>query len=282
MKHPAFQNSPRSIFFFGICLLVGLAVFVSLIGLAQVQVSYLVLDGLFLSLLFGVLFVLLWYVVSFADLAGINNLQKIINYSALVVLTVILWLGVDCLFVYISFGGSAFQSFMKCIPMKIVFGIFIFTSVIRFYSKIDSEGDSLEEDSEEDGEKPETKTDKGDGVYGNSVSTIQCIEKITVKVGQKINVIAVADILFLQAEGDYVIINTATGHFIKEQTMKYFEENLTPEKFVRIHRSTIVNINMISRIELYEKQFYRITLQSGQQLKASVSGYRLLKKTLQL
>lgn len=271
MKHPAFQNLPRIIFFTGICLLTGLTIFVSLVGLVPIRAGVLIPDVLMLSFLFGCLSVLIWYVVQFADLSGNNNLQKIINYSALVLLAIIVWLCSDYLFLYLFSSYSDFQSFTKCIPMKIVLGIFFFTSLIRFYSKACIESNALEEESEENekiSEKPDT--------------AMQMIEKITVKVGQKINVIAISDIIFLQAEGDYVMIHTDAGHFIKEQTMKYFEEHLSPEKYVRIHRSTIVNINMISRIELYEKQYYRITLLSGQQLKASASGYKLLKNVLQL
>jgi len=94
--------------------------------------------------------------------------------------------------------------------------------------------------------------------------------------------VQVSDILYLQAEGDYVMIHTAEGKYLKEQTMKYFEENLPAERFVRIHRSCIVHADCISKIELYEKQNYRITLKSGQQLKASSTGYKQLKAALKL
>jgi len=108
------------------------------------------------------------------------------------------------------------------------------------------------------------------------------LETISVKTGQKIHLVQVSAILFIQAEGDYVLIHTPEGKFLKEQTMKYFEENLPAEHFVRIHRSCIVHAECISKIELYEKQNYRITLKSGQQLKASATGYKLLKAALKL
>jgi Response regulator of the LytR/AlgR family len=282
MKHPAFQNLPRTFFFTGICLLVGLAIFVSLIGLIPVRAGILIFDVLILGFLFGCISLLIWYVVCFADLAGNNNLQRFINHSALVILAIVVWLGADYLFLYVFFSDDDFHSITKCIPMEIVFGILIFTSLIRFYSNTNIKSNSLEDDSEGNEKKQNSPKSELEGMDRTPVSTMQWIEKITVKVGQKIYVIAITDIVFLQAEGDYVMIHTAAGHFIKEQTMKYFEEHLPPAKFVRIHRSTIVNINMISRIELYEKQFYQITLLSGQQLKVSASGYRLLKNTLQL
>lgn len=282
MKYPAFINFPRTLMFTCLCLLIGLAIFVSLFGLIPICAGYLVLDGLILSILFGCLSVLLWYVISFAYLDGSNKLQEIINYFALVILAIFVWLGLDHLLLYLFFPIDVFISITKCIPMKIVFGMLVFTFLILFYSRNGISNDSSEENSEEYRGNPEFNN-AGDGeISRNPDSKMQWIEKIAVKVGQEINIIAVSDILFIQAEGDYVMIQTTTGHFIKEKTMKYFEECLPPAKFVRIHRSTIVNINMISRIELYEKQLYRITLKSGQQLKASVSGYKLLKDTLQL
>jgi len=88
--------------------------------------------------------------------------------------------------------------------------------------------------------------------------------------------------LYLQAEGDYVMIYTPDEKFLKEQTMKYFEEHLPAERFVRIHRSCIVHVDCISKIELYEKQNYLIALKTGQKLRASATGFKQLKAALHL
>lgn len=114
------------------------------------------------------------------------------------------------------------------------------------------------------------------------ITTTEIIDRIAIKLGSKIHVIAVPDILYLQAEGDYVMIYTPDGNYLKEQTMKYFEQHLPQQKFVRVHRSCIVNVEIISRVELYEKQNYLLHLQNGTKIKASTNGYRLLKKTLSL
>ncbi|MBP7274394.1 MAG: LytTR family transcriptional regulator DNA-binding domain-containing protein, partial [Saprospiraceae bacterium] len=84
------------------------------------------------------------------------------------------------------------------------------------------------------------------------------------------------------AESDYVQVITEKGKYLKEQTMKYFEENLLPTKFIRVHRSYIVNVEAISRIELYEKQTQLVTLKNGMQIRMSQSGYKLLKNILKL
>lgn len=110
----------------------------------------------------------------------------------------------------------------------------------------------------------------------------EILQRVAVKLGAKIEVIAAPDIYFLESEGDYVMIHTKTGKFLKEKTMKYFEGHLDPDCFIRIHRSFIININEISRIELFEKESYMVKLKNGAQVKASSSGYKALKDALKL
>jgi two-component system, LytTR family, response regulator len=69
---------------------------------------------------------------------------------------------------------------------------------------------------------------------------------------------------------------------LKEKTMKFMETHLDPKQFIRIHRSYIVNVNFIARLELYEKESYSVILKSGKTLKASITGYKLLKEMLRL
>ena len=71
-----------------------------------------------------------------------------------------------------------------------------------------------------------------------------------------------------------------TGEYLKEQTMKYFDAHLPSAGFVRVHRSTIVNVTQISRVELFGKETYQLLLKTGVKLKVSLSGYRLLKERL--
>ena len=66
------------------------------------------------------------------------------------------------------------------------------------------------------------------------------------------HVIFVSDILYFQSDGDYVQIITSHNKYLKEETMKYFEANLPTARFVRVHRSYIVNVEKILRIETYE------------------------------
>ena len=111
---------------------------------------------------------------------------------------------------------------------------------------------------------------------------VEVIDRISVKDGARIHIIDLEEILYLQASGDYVTIFTTTGQYLKEQTMKYFEQSLPSPAFVRIHRSTIVHTIQIARIELFGKETYQVRLKNGVTLRASNSGYKLLKEKLAL
>jgi len=110
----------------------------------------------------------------------------------------------------------------------------------------------------------------------------ELLQRIAVKTRHKVHVIGVGEIIYLEAEGDYVMIHVKDGNYLKEKTMKYFESHLDPEKFIRIHRSYIVNAEAIERIELYDKESYSVLLKNGASLKASTSGYKLLKQILNM
>ncbi|HET9571930.1 MAG TPA: LytTR family DNA-binding domain-containing protein [Bacteroidales bacterium] len=268
MRHPAFQNLPRQILYLSLCILTGLALTLCQLGLVPVSAVVLMLDGLVLGILAGLLAYLLWFVVFFADLSGRQPMQRIVNHSALLVLLLTIWVGGGFLLEMLLFPASV-DILSKALPLKTVFGLLLFMSVVRLYQDWKREKDFLDDEITE---LPASKP----------VVPNKYLETISVKSGQKIHLVQVSDILFLQAEGDYVLIHTAEGKFLKEQTMKYFQENLPAERFIRIHRSCIVHADCISKIELYEKQNYRITLKSGQQLKASAGGYKQLKSALSL
>jgi len=104
-------------------------------------------------------------------------------------------------------------------------------------------------------------------------------DKIVVRSRTGIKVIPVGDLLYIQADGDYVWLVSEEGKWLKEETMKHLQETLSPSQFVRIHRSFIVNVSKISRIERYGQQ-QLIILTNGKSVKISASGYRTLKEAL--
>ncbi len=121
---------------------------------------------------------------------------------------------------------------------------------------------------------------KIDSLFKTLDSKKEFLERIVVKQNQKIIIIPVEEIKYLEAQDDYVMIYSEKGNFLKEKTMKYFEENLKINNFIRIHRSYIVNISYIKQIELFEKDSYKVILINGTKLPVSKTGYQKLKELI--
>ncbi len=106
------------------------------------------------------------------------------------------------------------------------------------------------------------------------------LTRIVVKNGNNINVIPVNEINFIEAQEDYVMIYTNKSKYLKSQTMNFLEQNLPENQFIRIHRSYIVNIEKIDKIEPYDKESYIAIIQPAFKLRISRSGYKKLKNRL--
>jgi two-component system LytT family response regulator len=107
-------------------------------------------------------------------------------------------------------------------------------------------------------------------------------ERIVVKTAGKIKIIPVPEILYLEAADDYVKIHTKEGSFLKNKTMGFFENTLPQDQFVRTHRSYILNVQEITRIDPYEKENHLAILRSGARIPISKNGYGKLKEVLGL
>lgn len=107
-------------------------------------------------------------------------------------------------------------------------------------------------------------------------------ERIVVKTAGKIKIIPIPEILYLEAADDYVKIHTKEGTFLKNKTMGFFENSLPQEQFVRTHRSYILNVQEITRIDPYEKENHLAILRSGARIPISKNGYGKLKEVLGL
>ena len=101
----------------------------------------------------------------------------------------------------------------------------------------------------------------------------QYLERLVVKSGGKVTLLRVADIEWIDSEGDYVRIHVGKAWHLLRETMKNLETQLDPERFVRIHRSTIVNLERIKELQPFFRGEYVVVLQSGITLKLS-RGYR--------
>ena len=157
------------------------------------------------------------------------------------------------------------QWFYEVLPIAVSLGIIGWISVTLYYKTRE-----FEEMGEEEGSPQQPREAKRNTQ-----------ENISVKEGNRIHIIRADNIHYIQAYGDYAMLYTDEGKFVKEETMKNLEATL-PEHFVRIHRSSIVNTRIVVKTELYGKESYTIHLSSGDTLRASAPGYKLLKQRLSL
>ena len=271
MDHPVFENYRSKAFFAGVVLFVIIIKAVIVYFAIRWPVGYVLADSFIFNIIFACCVLPLWFPICFIQWKNKAWYFNGITYLAMLVLLLMVWLSVGYLLMYYLFfkGNNAFIDYLDTsLTWKIVEGIILYIIVVLAYFLF------LLYKKLEEKEKNEIRL--------NQLINTKGLERIAVKDRQQIHVIPVREIIYLEACGDYVSLYTATGSFLKEQTMKYFEENLPSKRFVRIHRSVIVNVSEVSKIELYEKESYRVHLKNGKILKASNSGYKALKETVNL
>lgn len=108
----------------------------------------------------------------------------------------------------------------------------------------------------------------------------QFLERIVVKDGTRVTLIPVAKLDYAEAQDDYVALATHGAKHLKQQTIASLEAGLDPSRFVRIHRSYIVNFERVVRIEPYGKDSRLAILADGTRLPVSRAGYTRLKSLL--
>ena len=110
--------------------------------------------------------------------------------------------------------------------------------------------------------------------------TGQFAERIVVKDGTNVTLIPVAKLDYAEAMDDYVSLASEGKKHLKEQTISGLEMALDPALFVRIHRSYVVNLERVARIEPYGKDSKIAILTNGVKLPVSRTGFTRLKKLL--
>lgn len=104
--------------------------------------------------------------------------------------------------------------------------------------------------------------------------------RIVIKEGHEIKIIPTSEVTLLEAYDDYVKIHTTNGTFLKKKTMNYYEQVLPPHDFVRVHRSFIVRISELTRIEQLEKNKYVAILKNKKEVPISRNAYSNLREKL--
>jgi two-component system LytT family response regulator len=106
--------------------------------------------------------------------------------------------------------------------------------------------------------------------------------RIVVKSNNNIKIIPASEIMYIEAYDDYVKIYSGESCHVKKKTMSFYEKSLNNNEFVRIHRSYILNIVFLTRIDQINKDSYQAVLKNGVKLSLSRSGYALLKEKLNI
>jgi two-component system LytT family response regulator len=107
------------------------------------------------------------------------------------------------------------------------------------------------------------------------------LERVLIRDGSNVHVIPVSKLDYVEAQDDYVCFRSEGKRYLKQQTLGDVETVLDPSQFVRIHRSYILNIDRLARLELYAKDSHAAILRDGTRLPVSRSGYARLNAVLQ-
>jgi hypothetical protein len=236
-------------------------------------------DAFFHALLFASLCVILWIVLQYGKYEKLMPVQRILNFGILALIIVAMGVGTGYFLDYVFLEEYEAFALTPTLPVKALAGLMLYV-IFVLYFYVDAQHLEIEPELVPvQPEKTESVQEETTDTTVSADSTTD-IERVLVKTKQQIKVIPINDIVYLRSEGDYVMIITSEGKYLKEQTMKYFESHLPKSLFIRVHRSYIVNVEYISAIESYGKQNQQVLLKNGEWLKVSLAGYKALKSAL--
>ena len=238
-----------------VTVLVAAILGILLVLYGSATIFFALVDSLVYTCLMAVCAYAYWYISPF--------LQIFQAKVAVALFVQVVCAGVTFVFLLLLGIGEA-ELFGKQLFLHFVYGLLCWIALVQWYSGFQKKTQPVE--IEENSMPAEIK---------------DVINHISVKEGSEIHILPVTSLFYIQAYGDYVMLFTDTGKYLKEQTMKHFELHL-PSSFVRIHRSHIVNTSQIIRVELFGKENYNIRLKNGVCLRASSAGYKLLRERLSL
>ena len=239
-------------------------------GTLNRQIIY---DSLTYNILQAACMLGLWHPVRF--FGNVKNMPLFVLFHfILFLISSSLWIGSGySLIQYIVLPNDVLYTpyFLDILPVRIIAGLFLYVIFILTYYLLQSRN-----------ELKAQKQSIEEKLAAIAPVPVEKLTRIIVKKNSEFHCINVNQIRYIEANGDYVMIYTDSNKYLKDQTMKYWETHLPDDYFVRIHRSFIVNIEVIAKIELYEKEIYKVHLKNGDVLKASSAGYKLLKQKMRL
>jgi len=274
MNNPFLQNIQARFYFTGIwATIIVVQILLLYYSFLIPSPSFIYYDALIFNLLQAGCILALWYPVRYYRDIALSIPLFILFHLLLLLISFAIWMGVGYLLIDNFLSHNTFYNgfFLETLPFRFVSGFLIhLVFILTYYLFMSSNKIKEQKVMLEEVENRQKNV------------TIEKITRISVRKNQAIFSIPVEQIEYIEADGDYVLIYTPEGKFLKDRTMKYWETHLPDNLFVRIHRSFIVNLTCISKIELYEKETYKVWLKNGNSLKASASGYKLLRQKMQL
>ncbi len=130
--------------------------------------------------------------------------------------------------------------------------------------------------------KKEAQTNKVEKLLDTAGKHLDEAHRIVVKNGSTILILPINDIPYIEAYDDYVKIYNKETFYLKKKTMSYYEQILDAQQFVRIHRSYILNVNYLTKIEPLDKNNSLAILKNGAKLPLSKTGNLKLKEVLSI
>ncbi|MDI1234415.1 MAG: LytTR family transcriptional regulator DNA-binding domain-containing protein [bacterium] len=121
---------------------------------------------------------------------------------------------------------------------------------------------------------------KSEALHNTNAKQPEEGNRIVVKVNGTIKIIPIQEVMYIEAYDDYVKIYTEQACHVKKKTMAWYERSLDTKTFARIHRSYILNLSYLTRIQQTDKEGHSAILKNGNALALSRSGYGLLKERL--
>lgn len=109
----------------------------------------------------------------------------------------------------------------------------------------------------------------------------QHTERIVIKDGTRVHIIPVSQLDYAEAQDDYVALHSAGKTYLKQQTISSLEGSLDPARFVRVHRSFLLNLERVAKIEPYTKDTRIAVLADGSQIPVSRAGFMRLKELME-
>jgi len=139
---------------------------------------------------------------------------------------------------------------------------------------------ALERAKERLGGKPQPAQVSASELAASARPPAHYMDRIPVRDGSRVSIIPVAKLDYAEAQDDYVALASEGKKHLKQQTIASLEAALDPARFLRIHRSYIVNLERVARVEPYAKDSHVAILSNGTQLPVSRAGYARLREVL--